>query len=218
MNDERIDELRQRLRALGYLDAGVDRFVLAPAQGTRGPIGLAVRASARVGVLGGLLLGPAAALGVGARLPGLVSGARDAIVLALYLAVLFMGAIAGFTFAVSLLARRAVRAIGWVTTAACLAYLTLWWRNTNAGFGWRAPAWTAFALVVAVAISLLLGHAVRIATLGVIAARRRTDDLPAVTSTSWRVLAGGAALAFAGAAALLVLTTSFEARSAPAPA
>ena len=139
MNDERIDELRQRLRALGYLDAGVDRFVLAPAQGTRGPIGLAVRASARVGVLGGLLLGPAAALGVGARLPGLVSGARDAIVLALYLAVLFMGAIAGFTFAVSLLARRAVRAIGWVTTAACLAYLTLWWRNTNAGFGWRAP-------------------------------------------------------------------------------
>jgi hypothetical protein len=217
MNDERIDELRQRLRALGYLDAGVDRFVLAPAQGTRGPIGLAARASLRVGVLGGLLLGPAAALGVGARLPGLVSGARDAIVLALYLAVLFLAAIAGFTFAVSLLARRSVRAIGWITTAACLAYLTLWWRNANAGFGGRAPAWTAFALVVAVAISLLLGHAVRVATLGVMAARRRTGDLPAVPSTSWRVLVGGAALAFAGASALLVLTSS-EARPAPVPA
>ena len=218
MNEERIDELRQRLRALGYLDAGVDRFVLAAAQGTRGPIGVAGRASVRVGVLGGLLLGPAAALGVGARLPGLVSGARDAIVLALYLAALFVAAIAAFTFVVSLLARRAVGAIGWLTTAACLAYLTLWWRNANAGFGWRAPAWTAFALMVAVAISLLLGHAVRVATLGVIAARRRADDLPAVTSTSWRVLVGGGVVAFAGAAALLLLTTSSEARPAPVPA
>lgn len=217
MSDERIDELRQRLRVLGYLDAGVDRFVLAPARATRGPVALAARASARVGLLGGLLLGPAAAIGVGARLPGLVSGARDAIVLAIYLAVLFVAAVAAFTFTISLLARRAERAIGWLTTATSLAYLTLWWRNANAGFGWRAPAWTAFALIVAVAISLLLGHAVRIATLGVIAVRRRSDALPAVPSTSWGVLVGGGAIAFAGAAVLLLATTASGEGPAPAP-
>src|SRR5215472_855715 len=104
MNEERIDELRQRLRALGYLDAGVDRFVLAPARETRGPAGLALHASLRVGLLGGLLLGPAAALGVGARLPGLVSGARDAAVLAVYLAVFFFAAIAAASLVVSLTA------------------------------------------------------------------------------------------------------------------
>jgi Type I phosphodiesterase / nucleotide pyrophosphatase len=215
VDDERIDELRQRLRTLGYLDAGVDRFVLAPARGARGPV--AVAASVRVGLLGGLLLGPAAALGVGARLPGLVSGARDAVVLAIYLAVLFVGAIAAATFAVSLLARRASRLMGWLTTTACLAYLTLWWRNANAGFGWSAPVWTGFALVVAVAISLLLGHAVRIATLGVLAARRPSNALPPVPSTSWRVIVGGGASAFAGAAALLVLTTSASGAPALAP-
>ena len=32
-----VDDLRQRLRSLGYLDAGVDRFVLAPAAGGRRP-------------------------------------------------------------------------------------------------------------------------------------------------------------------------------------
>jgi len=216
MNDERIDELRQRLRALGYLDAGVDRFVLAPARGTRGPTGLAILASLRVGVLGGLLLGPAAALGLAARLPGLVSGVRDAVVLAIYLAVLFFAGIAAVTFAASLVARRDSRWIGWLTGAACLAYLTLWWRNANAGFGWSAPAWTAFALLVAVAISLLLGHAVRIATAGVIAARGRPETLPPVSPTSWRVVVGGGALAFGGAAALLIATASSEAR-APSP-
>ena len=77
-----VDELRQRLRALGYLDAGVDRFVLAPAHGARGAAAIALLASIRIGVLGGMLLGPAAALGVAAQLPGLVSSVRDGVVMA----------------------------------------------------------------------------------------------------------------------------------------
>src|SRR5207237_1156793 len=84
-----VDELRQQLRALGYLDAGVNRFLLAPARERRRPLAVALGAGARVGLLAGALLGPAAAIGVGARIPGLVSGVRDAAVLALYLAVLF---------------------------------------------------------------------------------------------------------------------------------
>src|SRR5262249_14020686 len=202
--DHRVDELRQRLRSLGYLDAGVDRFLLVPATGTRGPIALAARAAVRVGLLGGILLGPAAAIGLGARLPGLISGVRDAIVVALYLALLFLVAVTVLSFAVSVVAalimsgrdtsvrdgaapsgtssaagthaaalERVSRAAGFLLALGSLGYLTLWWRNANAGFGWSAPVWTAFALAVAVAISLLLGHAQRITTLALPAAPAR---------------------------------------------
>ena len=46
-------------------------------------------ASVRIGVLAALLLGPAAAIGVGARVPGLVTGPRDGFVVAAYLGLLF---------------------------------------------------------------------------------------------------------------------------------
>lgn len=228
MTDERVDELRRQLRSLGYLDAGVDRFVLGPARGTRGPVALAARSSVRVGLLGGVLLGPAAAIGVGARVPGLVSGVRDALVIALYLGLFFFVTVAIASFALSsiatLIARarrpsnveggertleRLSRAAGFALTLASLAYLTLWWRNANAGFGWSAPVWTTFALLVASAISLLLGHAQRITTLAVLAvAAGPAAPLPAITNRSWRVVLAGGALAFAGAAALLLATAS----------
>jgi hypothetical protein len=222
VSDPRLDDLRQQLRSLGYLDAGVDRFLLAPARGTRGPLALAARSSVRVGLLGAVLLGPAAAIGLGARLPGLISSLQDALVLALYLGILFFVAVAATAFIVSAAAtmlvrargdrftrraRRVSEAAGWLITAGCLAYLTFWWRNANAGFGWSAPVWTAFALAVAVGISLLLGHAVRITTLAVLGAGGGSAPLPRIPSASWRVVIGGGALAFAGAAVLLVLTS-----------
>ena len=106
-------------------------------------------------------------------------------------------------------ARVVSRDAGLIIAAGCLIYLTFWWRNANAGFGWSAPVWTAFALAVAVGISWLLGHAVTITTLAVLAAGRgAAAQLPPVTATSWRVLIGGGALAFAGAAYLLVLTAA----------
>ena len=218
--DPRVDDLRQQLKSLGYLDAGVDRFLLASARGTRGPVALAARSSLRVGLLGGVLLGPAAALGLGARLPGLVRGLRDAVVLALYLGVLFFLAVAAISFIVSLgattlarvrddgfaaRARVVSRDAGWIIAAACLVYLTFWWRNANAGFGWSAPVWTAFALAVAAGISLLLGRAVRITTRAVLGAGGGPAALPPVALTSWRAVIGGGVLAFAGAAVLLVL-------------
>src|SRR5260221_14098777 len=99
--DPRLDDLGRQLKSLGYLDAGVDRFLLAPARGTAGPFALAARSSVRVGLLGGVLLGPAAAIGLGARLPGLISGVRDALVLAVYLGVLFFLAVTATSFIVS---------------------------------------------------------------------------------------------------------------------
>ncbi|MGH9411939.1 MAG: alkaline phosphatase family protein, partial [Vicinamibacterales bacterium] len=230
--DDKVNELRQQLRALGYLDAGVDRFLLAPAYEVRHPTALAVRASLRVGVLGGVLLGPAAAIGVASRVPGLISGARDAFVIALYLAVVFFIALAATAFVTSLAARALVRApdagfaararvateaIRWTIALGCLTYLTFWWRTADAGFGWSAPLWTLFALAVAVAISLLVGHAVRITALAVLAAGRPVAAMPRVPPRSWRIIVAAGTLALAGASALLLATAAPGARGAGAP-
>ena len=225
----RVDELRQQLRALGYLDAGVNRFVLGPATDRRRPTSIALLAALRVGALAALLLGPAAAVGLNGRVPGLVTGPRDAIVLAAYLGILFGAAVSVATFAMTLVvaalvrdggvtrARPFSRTAGAVIAVACLAYLTLWWRSANAGFGWHAPGWTAFALAVAVAISLLLGHLSASAAFAVAIARHGHDVAPhprmipqVATSRAWLPMIAAAAIAFAGAAALLVITAPRE--------
>jgi hypothetical protein len=238
-----VDDLRQQLRALGYLDAGVDRFVLGPVRETRRPAAIALLASVRVGIIAAVLLGPAAAIGVGARLPGLVTGPRDAIVIALYMGALFGAAVSVAAFAVSLAvaslatervarsARPLSRTAGAIVAVACLWYLTLWWRTANDGLGggatliWSAPAWTGLALAVAVAISLLLAHAVTVTAFAVIVAGRSGEAPDAdagrlamrQSSWSWKISLISGAIAFAGAAALLVVTSPTVARDEPAP-
>ena len=225
-----VDELRQRLRALGYLDAGVDRFVLGPAREARGPMAIAALASVRIGLLAAALLGPAAALGIGTRLPTLVTGPRDAIVIALYLALLFGVAAMVIAFVASLLvarlpiaalatnARVVSRAAGTAVGAGCLVYLTLWWRIANQDPGAPSLAWTLFALAIAVAISLLLGHVTAITAFAVIAAGH---DVPAPSDarsrSTWRLTATAAVLAFAGAASLLLIAAPQPSGVQPAP-
>ena len=226
-----IDDLRQRLRSLGYLDAGVDRFVLAPAYGARGAFAIALLASLRIGILGGLLLGPAAALGVAAQLPGLVSGVRDGVVIATYMAVLFGAGIAGLAlvaglivslstrFAGSSLARRGrllSTAAGVAVAIASLAYLTMLWTAVRSGGGGEHAAfWSASGLAFAVGISLLLGHAVTLTGLALIVTCTgspiRTRGVP---GTSWRVMLTVGAVAFA--AALVVFNRGIGADE-PAP-
>ncbi|MBA3297596.1 MAG: alkaline phosphatase family protein [Acidobacteria bacterium] len=216
-HDPRVDELRRQLRSLGYLDAGVDRFVLGPARSARRPMVIAALAALRVGFIAAVLLGPAVAVGIGTRLPGLVTGPRDAAVVALYLGVLFGLAVSVFTFIASAsvarfasVARRArllSRVAGSLVALTCLVYLTLWWSSANAGLAWSAPGWTAFALGIAVAISLLLGHAVAITAFAVIAAGRPVDALSAApVSSGWPLSIVAGVVAFAGASALLFLT------------
>jgi Type I phosphodiesterase / nucleotide pyrophosphatase len=226
----RVDELRQQLRALGYLDAGVNRFVLGPATDRRRPSSIALLAALRVGVLTAILLGPAAAVGMNGRLPGLVTGPRDAVVIAVYLGLLFGGGVSIVTFVITLAvaslvndgavarARPLSRAAGAMVAIACLAYLTLWWRSANAGFGWNAPGWTAFALGVAVAISLLLGYVSASAAFAVGIARHGHEGTPDGTTplpphpsrSTWLPTIAAAVIAFAGAAALLVITAPRE--------
>jgi hypothetical protein len=109
-------------------------------------------------------------------------------------------------------ARRVASVAGWSMGVACLVYLTLWWRSANAGFGWSAPVLTVAALALAVMISLLLGHAVRITTLAVLgSAAGSSRPLPPIPPRSWRLVIAGAIVAFVGAAALLLWTAPADA-------
>jgi hypothetical protein len=170
-------------------------------------------------MLAAVLLGPAAAIGLSARLPGLVTRPRDALVIAVYLGVLFgmsMAAaafLAGLIVSSSRLARLGrgslvSKVAGVVVTLLCLLYLTLWWQNVIADVGWSTPVWTISALAIASAISLLLGHAVAVMTSAVIVARAggRVNAGRAPRS-SWQTSLFAGAVAF-GAAALLLTWSS----------
>jgi Type I phosphodiesterase / nucleotide pyrophosphatase len=228
-----VDDLRQQLRSLGYLDAGVDRFVLAPAAHGRRPLTIAWLASVRIGVLAALLLGPAAAIGVAARVPGLITGARDGFVVAAYLGLLFGAACSAAAFAISLTASLLVRqpafrerrrglalAAGTALTLACLAYLTLWWDASTFGAqasGWRS-LWTLIPLAFAAGISLLLGHLVTVTTLAVVVARNGgVEPAHGVPGSSRLILAAAGVLTFCGALLLFSLTTRSEPAIGDAP-
>lgn len=234
-SDPRVDELRQRLRSLGYLDAGVDRFVLGSARRSQRPSTIALLASLRIGILAAMLLGPAAAIGLLTRLPGLLTGPRDAVIAALYLGVLFGILIAAAAFGIAMatswfatrttrpgFARRATAlsiAAGIIVSAGLLAYLTLWWRTANAGVGWASPEWTAFALAVGAAISLVLGHAVTVTSLAVSVARPGEHFLAArAPGLSWKTSFAAGAMAFVGAAVLLLATAGEAPTDEPGPA
>ncbi len=201
-----VAALRDRLRALGYLDAPVDRFVLSGAR-SGAPTRLALTAALRIGMLTGLLLGPAAALGLATRSPGLVTGPRDGLVLAAYLAVPFGVAAAALAGLAVLVASRwqsrtAAVSAGLTVSALCLAYLTLWWR---AAVPADALATQALALGVATAIALLVGHAVSVSILAVMIDRGRVSPSAGVPLSSWRVLLPVGTLAVGGALGLLAV-------------
>lgn len=222
---EDVDALRAKLKALGYLDAGVDRFVLAPVRAGRSFWQIALRACLRMGVLGGLLLGVSGGIAVAARLPGLVTGARDALVLAAMLAVAFGAAISLAALLVIAAAARAVRwlgpapavsrrarplalTVGALVGAACLAYLTLWWQAAGDASAWWI---TTAALLMATVISALLAHATTTIAQVVVAGTTPGRDV-----TPRRRLSLRASAAMAGVGAALVAGTIALAPSTPA--
>lgn len=203
-----VNALRERLRALGYLDARVDRFVLSGAA-TRGrALSLAVAASSRIGLLAGVLLGPAAVIGLATRAPGLITSVTDSMVLAAYLTIPF-GLASAVLACVAILAagalagphgRRAAIAAGLLVAAACLIYLTLWWRAAVPPGAWGAQL---LALAVAAAISLLIGHVVTVSVLAYLVRVGVPGLPPGSPLSSWRVVVPVGVVALAGAMFLL---------------
>jgi hypothetical protein len=220
-----VDALREKLRALGYLDAGMDRFVLGSARSGIGVRRLALHASARIGLFSGLLAGVPGALATAVRLPGLVTGVRDALVLAAYVSVSFGAAAALAAFGAILLAGRltrsgrasgpafAHRARRWSVAAGaavgllCLVYLTLWWRATGPLDAPAGVVATWLALGLAALVSLTLAY-VTAETARAVLAIEATADVPvAPVRLSWRTTAGIACGAILASAALLAVTT-----------
>lgn len=231
---EHIDLLRERLRALGYLAAPVDRYVLGSASSRTGAARFALGAGLRVGIIAGLLLGVSAAVALAVRAPGFIATRRDALVLAGALCVLFtivtaLG-VAATVMAASWLARRSpaftpargrrvAAGAGIAVALACAAYLTLWWNAAQDIFSGLTVGWNAAALALAALVSLLLAHVVSVVVLAALARARTSDPIsPGGILSSRAFLTAFGVVLFAGSAALLAAGPGRDRGPANAPA
>jgi hypothetical protein len=116
-------------------------------------------------------------------------------------------------------ARRAAALAGLLVAGVCLLYLTLWWRVTTAPSApLGSPGAQVFALAIAVAISVLIGHSVTVTVLaslvrfGLAGSLQRGSPL-----STWRVLLPVSAVALVGAFALLIVTAPTDFGAQPPP-
>jgi hypothetical protein len=218
-----VEHVRDELKRLGYLDSGLDRFVLGGAGGPsllRTSFGVAWRVGAAAGPLlgAGLTL---AALSLDRRL---LSEPTDLLVLLLYSSVALGIMAAGATFAGGLVAawlqsrlgpggrESLARNVGLGLGLGGLAYLALWWRSRGLG----APL---LAQGAALAIGLFLSAALsRFGSLAAVAVLSAVEGghLPQARLSRRHVLASmalGGAL-FAGG---IAVSYSAEASRGEAP-
>lgn len=172
-----VDQVREELRRLGYLDRGLDRFVLAGA--TTSPIRASATAAARVGLLGGPVAGAASSLAAAALEPRLRADPQDLVVLAFYLAIALGVVIGLLAFAAGLLtawaARRTgrelpatlARNVGLALAVLGLGYVGLWWWSHATRM---SVAVQLASLAVGVALSLALGRFGALAAVAVLSA------------------------------------------------
>jgi hypothetical protein len=139
-----VEHVRDELKRLGYLDSGLDRFVL---RGAGGPslLGTSFGVAWRVGAAAGPLLGAGLTLAAVSLDRRLLSEPTDLVVLLLYSSVALGVMAAGAAFAGGLVAawlqRRVgpgggeglARNVGLVFGLGGLAYLALWWRSRGLG-------------------------------------------------------------------------------------
>jgi hypothetical protein len=220
-----VDQVRDELRRLGYLEHGVDRFVLGGA-GSTSAARASARAATRVGVLGGLLFGAALTLAAAGLDPRLRSEPRDLLVLSVYLvlALALVTALATFLggLAAGWWARRRQRRpgptvsrnVGLALGMAGLGYVALWWR----AHAWAAPLWTqVLSLALGVALCAALGRFGALASVAVLTAGGMGDRLPEASLSRRRMvpLLAAAALLLGGAVAAAAYLSGTSAVAAP---
>ena len=220
-----VEAVREELRRLGYLDSGLDRFVLAGA-GAPSPLRACARAAFRVGLAGGALFGLAgtlAAVGLDRRL---LAEPRDLVVLTLYLVVTAFVAVGLAAFVGGLAAAWAgrrqarppgptfARNLGLFFAVFGLLYLTFWFRTHLQG----APVLAqAAALALGVGLSLALGRFSTLAAVAVIVAGGLGGRLPeaAVSRHHLRPVLVAAAVLFGGGMVAASLFGRDEAKGGP---
>ncbi len=219
-----VDSVRDELRRLGYLDSGLDRFVLGGARGGS-LVSASWRVALRVGLLGGVVMAAALTLAAAGLDTRLLSAPSDLAVLALYLFVALGAAttLAAFLggLAAGWWARRRGRAasprlahnVGLALGVAGLAYLAAWWRS----HGLHAPvAVQAIAVVAGVAACFALGRFGALAAVAVLSAGGTAQGVLDASLTRRRMVP------LLAAAALLLATcvaaaSYLGARAADAP-
>jgi Type I phosphodiesterase / nucleotide pyrophosphatase len=181
-----VEAVRDELRRLGYLNSGLDRFVLAGA-GARSPLVASLRAASRIGLAGGLLFGFASALAAVGFDRRLLAEPRDLAVLTLFLVVAtgvataVASALGGL--AAAWLGRRTgrrpgpglARNVGLAVALLGLLYLALWWWTHMAS---ASLVSRVGALVLGLGLSLALGRFASLAAVAVLAAGGLGDNLP----------------------------------------
>ena len=220
-----VDQVRDELRRLGYLEHGVDRFVLGGA-GSTSAARASARAATRVGVLGGLLFGAALTLAAAGLDPRLRSEPRDLLVLSVYLvlALALVTALATFLggLAAGWWARRRQRRpgptvsrnVGLALGMAGLGYVALWWR----AHAWAAPLWTqVLSIALGLALCALLGRFGALASVAVLTAGGMGDRLPEASLSRRRMvpLLAAAALLLGGAVSAAAYLSGASAVTAP---
>jgi hypothetical protein len=220
-----VDDVRDELRRLGYLEHGLDRFVLAGA-GSTSAARASARAATRIGLLGGLLFGLTFTLAAAVLDPRLRGEPRDLLVLSLYL----VAALAVFTGLATFLgglaagwwARRrgrkpgatVSRNVGLVLGVAGLGYVALWWR----AHAWGAPLVVQIvAIAVGLALSVALGRFGALSAVAVLTAGGMGDHLPQASLSRRRMLPllGAAALLLGGAVSAAAYLSSASGASMP---
>jgi hypothetical protein len=225
-NDAELEQARLELRRLGYLDHGLERFLLQDALRPRQPLRTLALLTAKVGVLAGGLLGASLAVALVVANGGVAASPLDLPVLFLHLfPPLSAAAAAAFlALASALLALvrfRPVRRLQAVALATALAAglaglaLALW--EARQAFAQRGVVEQgALALVAAVAAYGL----VRLVYQGLLALairfteRRRSE---AVMAWRWRRWVSGAVLTGVLIVAVPVALASREAEPPPPP-
>lgn len=206
-----VEEVRETLRSLGYLDSGLDRFVLAGTGGAS-PVRASAAVALRVGVAGGALLGAALTIAAVWLDRRLLQEPQDLAVLALYLVVATGVLTAIAAFATGLAAAGVVRRLGRAPGPGLarnfglavgltgLAYVALWWRSHAAGSG---LLFQGGVLALGLGLGVVLGRFGALAAVAVLSTAGAGESLPAASLSRRRMLPllGAAALLLGGSVA-----------------
>ena len=224
-----LEQLRARLRELGYLDRGFDRVLFGRPAALVGSRLARLLASLRIALLGALLLAPPLALVATAASPLVRASSRDLWLVAGYLVLALIPALLllemlGAGFAVFLTRWRGARAhaperlavrIGFIAGSVLFLYLIASWARLGlAGKLAPAPALLIHGTAFLVALAVAAGFGRLVTVAGLLAQERWLPRAPAQARRSaWLVLALGLLAVLFYAAALLWLGP----RGAPPP-
>jgi MFS family permease len=180
-----VERVRADLRQLGYLNTGLDRFVLGHAGGG-GALAASRDVAWRLGLLGGVVFGLTLTLAAALLEPRLRTSPQDLLILAGYLMVVLAAATAAAAFLGGLAAAwwgrggRTVpvtlaRNVGLGLAVVALGYVALWW-GSHARHA--PPGFQALVALLGIGGALLLGRFGTLAAVAVLAAAGVADRLP----------------------------------------